>query len=463
MIRAIVGAGGKTSLIKKMAREYRKQGRRVFVTTSTHMFAEQDTLVTEDADIIIEELKTKGYVMAGSSYGEKIKALPLDVFSTVCKSADEVLIEADGSKHLPLKFPNEGEPVIYDCVEEIVVVFGLHGLGKKAKDVIHRSELAEKRIGLSENIIICAEHIEKLVMEGYVKRLREQYPDKTVKIETNMEETLYERAVASLIRHEEPVNSISEEWFVAQPQLIVLGAGHVATELVKMASMLDFYIKVIDDREEFANKERVPMADEVICDSFDSIDKYIGDPQAYYVVVTRGHKSDFECVNKIMNSSYQYLGMIGSRKKVQVTIERLLAEGYSEEKIKDLHSPIGLSIGAKTPAEIAVSILAEIIQEKNKRSVSCASKEILEMKEKGTLCIIIDKKGSAPRGVGSMMFVGENCVIDSIGGGTVEKAVIEDAGNVNKVIKKEYHLSNEDGADLGMVCGGSNTVLFIPV
>ena len=77
MIRAIVGAGGKTSLIKKMADEYRKQGRKVFVTTSTHMFVEADTLVTEDADEIIKEMEKSGYVMAGSPCGEKIKALPI--------------------------------------------------------------------------------------------------------------------------------------------------------------------------------------------------------------------------------------------------------------------------------------------------------------------------------------------------------------------------------------------------
>ena len=79
MIRAIVGAGGKTSLIKKLASEYGKMGRKVFVTTSTHMFVEPDTLVTENVEEILHELETKGYVMAGSPCGEKIKALPLPV------------------------------------------------------------------------------------------------------------------------------------------------------------------------------------------------------------------------------------------------------------------------------------------------------------------------------------------------------------------------------------------------
>ena len=161
MIRAIVGAGGKTSLIRKMANEYRAQGRKVFVTTSTHMFVEEDTLVTENADEIINKLETTGYVMAGADCGKKIKALPKEVYEAVCKHADEVLIEADGSKHLPLKFPNEMEPVIYDNVEEIIVVCGLHGLGKKASEAVHRVELAEKNIHLGRNQVTFFSQSEK--------------------------------------------------------------------------------------------------------------------------------------------------------------------------------------------------------------------------------------------------------------------------------------------------------------
>ena len=163
MIRAIVGAGGKTSLIKKLASEYREQGCSVFVTTSTHMFVENDTLVTEDANAILQELEAKGYVMAGSSCGEKIRALPIEVYEEVCKYADEVLVEADGSKHLPLKFPNETEPVIYDNVEEIIVVCGLHGLGKTAKEAVHRIELASKQTGILPEDVIRSTHIQELL------------------------------------------------------------------------------------------------------------------------------------------------------------------------------------------------------------------------------------------------------------------------------------------------------------
>lgn len=462
MIRAIVGAGGKTSLIKKMANEYREQGRKVFVTTSTHMFVEKDTLVTEDVDAILQELESKGYVMAGSACGEKIKALPLEVYEEVCKHADEVLVEADGSKHLPLKFPNDTEPVIYDNVEEIIVVSGLHGLGKPAKEVVHRIELASRKIELLPEEFIQATHIQELLRKGYLGPLKEKYQNKTVKIEANVGEGMYQRALAGLLKDDQEVSLIREEWFEPQPQLIVCGSGHVSKDLVYMASCLDFKVKVIDDRADFVNAERFPTAEEVICDSFDNLYKYL-EENAYYVVVTREHKDDFNCVKQILTKPYRYLGMIGSKGKVERTFDNLRNAGVSEAEIASIFAPIGLRIHAVTPAEIAVSILAEIIQEKNKKHAASVSRELLQAKEKGVLCIIIEKKGSSPRGLGSMMLVTSDKVYDSIGGGAVEFAAIDDARTCEHVMIKDYCLNNKEAGNLGMICGGSNKVLFIPV
>ena len=449
-------------MIKKLANEYRKAGRKVFVTTSTHMFVEEDTLVTENVDNILKELETSGYVMAGAPCGEKIQALPKEVYEEVCKYADEVLVEADGSKHLPLKFPNENEPVIYENVEEIIVVCGLHGLGKKAGEVVHRAELAETYLKIDKEDVIEPETMQKLVMKGYVEPLRKKYKDKVIKIEPNMANTMYERVIATLIKEEQPIDLVKEEWFEPQPQLIVCGGGHVSKDLATMAACLDFKIKVMDDRQEFANKERFPMADEVIVDTFDHLEKYM-EPNAYYVIVTREHKDDFTCVKQILNTPYRYLGMIGSRAKVSRTFEHLRETGVSEEQIQSIFAPIGLNIGAVTPAEIAVSILAQVIMEKNKKHSASVSRELLQAKEKGVLCIIVGKTGSSPRGVGSMMFVTENRVYDSIGGGAVEFAAIEDAKSCDRVMMKEYDLTQRDKTGLGMICGGKNKVLFIPV
>ena len=112
MIVAVVGSGGKTTLIKKLASQYRSEGKTVFVTTTTHMFIEGDTLLTDDAERILQVLKKNGYVMAGIPEGEKIKALSRETYEAVCAHADVVLVEADGSKHMPLKYPNDSEPVI---------------------------------------------------------------------------------------------------------------------------------------------------------------------------------------------------------------------------------------------------------------------------------------------------------------------------------------------------------------
>lgn len=176
MIKAFVGAGGKTTLIHKLAEQYRAEGKTVFVTTSTHMFIEDDTLLTDDAEDIIRQLKQTGYAMAGIPEGKKIRALSPETYDRVCEFADVVLVEADGSSRKPIKFPNGTEPVIYENVEEIVIVFGLHAIGKPLIEVAHRPELVMACLAASEGTIITLEHIEKLILQGYLRPLREKYP-----------------------------------------------------------------------------------------------------------------------------------------------------------------------------------------------------------------------------------------------------------------------------------------------
>ena len=155
--------------------------------------------------------------------------------------------------------------------------------------------------------------------------------------------------------------------------------------------------------------------------------------------------------------------MIGSKTKVAKTFETLRQEGVSESEIQTIHAPIGQDIKAVTPAEIAISILAEIIAEKNQISSSSVSRELLDTQKKGVLSIIIGKKGSSPRGEGSMMYVTEDGIIDSVGGGAVENAVIEQARQISKPEIHEYELNTAKSRNLGMICGGSVKVLFIPM
>ena len=175
MIRAFVGAGGKTTLIHEQAARYRAQGKRVFVTTSTHMFIEPDTVLSDDSEVILAQLNRTGYVMAGIPEGEKIRSLSSETYERVCSYADVVLLEADGSSRKPIKFPNSTEPVLYDNVEEIVVVCGLQAIGRPLIEAAHRPELVKACLGAQDDTIITLEHIAVLIREGYLRPLREKY------------------------------------------------------------------------------------------------------------------------------------------------------------------------------------------------------------------------------------------------------------------------------------------------
>ena len=175
MIRAFVGAGGKTTLIHSQAARYRAEGKRVFVTTSTHMFLEPDTVLSDDPEVILAQLNRTGYVMAGIPEGEKIRSLSSETYERVCSYADVVLLEADGSSRKPIKFPNSTEPVLPDNVEEIVVVCGLQAIGKPLIEIAHRPELVNVCLGAQDDTIITLEHIAVLIREGYLRPLREKY------------------------------------------------------------------------------------------------------------------------------------------------------------------------------------------------------------------------------------------------------------------------------------------------
>lgn len=462
MIYAIVGAGGKTGLLKEMADRFCREGKTVFVTTTTRMFIEEDTLLTDDAAVIIDALRKNGYAFAGIPEGEKIKALPEEVYMQVCGFADVVLVEADGSKHMPLKYPNATEPVIPDNADEIIVVCGLHGLDKAAKNVCHRLELVTQKLDISEDTVITPTHVYRLVMEGYVKPLREKYPNMKITVVPRHDGSLYQRAIAAMLAAEQDPGVICKEWFCPQPRLIICGGGHVAREVAAMAAHLDFHTRIIDDRPEIMTPDRFPTAEEVICDSYDHIDKHL-EPGACYVVVTPDHKADYRCVSAILNTDYRYLGMIGSKNKVAAAIGKLQEDGFTQEQIAAMHAPIGLPIHAVTPAEIAVSILAEIIQEKNRTHAASADRQLLELREPGMLCIIVEKRGSTPRGAGSMMFVGKDKVVGSIGGGEAEYLAISHVAETASVTVREYRLNNKHADGLDMVCGGTIKVLFLPV
>ena len=255
------------------------------------------------------------------------------------------------------------------------------------------------------------------------------------------------------------------ELFRENPRMVICGGGHVSQPVCKVAKMLGFYITVVDDREEFVTSERFPDADERICLDFQKLSEVLpAYDNTYYVIVTRGHSFDGACVRQILKRPFAYLGMIGSKSKVAATLTKLREEGYSEELLARMHSPIGLKLGGETPEKIMVSILAEIVQVKNEHQAAYLPDSVVEAvmsQEKGTMVTIMDKAGSSPRGKGSKMWVKEDkTAIGTIGGGTVEYRAIQEAGSVEHMCIREYDLSNKDSSKLGMICGGCVKVLF---
>ena len=151
------------------------------------------------------------------------------------------------------------------------------------------------------------------------------------------------------------------------PELYIIGAGHVGFHLAHVAHEVGFRVHVVDDREKFANAERFPDAVELVVDDIPAwIERTTLPPHAYTVVVTRGHTNDLEAMRALAPRELRYLGLIGSRAKVARIYDELLKdERLSPERLERVHAPIGLDIGAVTPQEIAVSILAELIAVKH--------------------------------------------------------------------------------------------------
>lgn len=277
--------------------------------------------------------------------------------------------------------------------------------------------------------------------------------------------------------------SILAEVFKREHRLIVFGAGHVGYHLCHFASKVGFNTMVVDDRPYFANKEKFGDNIQVICNTFENAFKILDiHEEDYIVIVTRGHKHDKFCLEKILSlDELNYIGMIGSKRRVKIMKEELIEEGYSKEKIENIYSPIGLNIGAVTPEEIAISILAEIISVKRigklaiknepiKVSNSCElNKDVLEalaksQNEKMSLVTVISTKGSTPRKAGSKMIVYDSGkIIGTIGGGCAEAKIIKDAALMagSKNLKIEtIDMTGEIAEEEGMVCGGKMTVLI---
>ena len=262
------------------------------------------------------------------------------------------------------------------------------------------------------------------------------------------------------------------EPLLAPPQLVICGGGHISLYLAEIAHIIGFEVVVIDDRFEFANSKRFPMA-KTVCKPFDEALDSLGGDNVYFAIVTRGHKHDVNCLRQILNKPHAYIGMIGSRHRTGLVKKQLQEDGYSQELIESIYTPIGLKIGAETPEEIAVCILAEIIQVKNSESkvanndAELWKKIAADSELPQALVTIIKHAGSSPRKSGTKMLVqADGTCFGTIGGGCVEgeaKQKAIDVAHSGRACTMTVDMTGTEAEDEGMVCGGIVTLLIEPL
>ena len=263
------------------------------------------------------------------------------------------------------------------------------------------------------------------------------------------------------------------EPFFPEARIIVLGGGHIAKPLAEFATKCGFSVTVVDDRPVFANEERFPYADTVLCEGFDRCFPLLNiNGSAFVVIITRGHRHDMDCLRQALGFESAYIGMIGSRRRVRAAFDELRSKGFSEEKLEAVRAPIGLDINAQTPEEIAISILSELIRYKRKSKETgwpeLDRELIAELwktePEPRALITVVDTKGSVPRDIGAKMIVWpDGRIIGSIGGGCSEGAVIRTAYEVIKskgFVFQDIDLTGDTAAEEGMVCGGTMKVVI---
>lgn len=251
------------------------------------------------------------------------------------------------------------------------------------------------------------------------------------------------------------------------PELVICGAGHVALALIPMAKGLGFQVSVAEDREEFAQGAEDAGADPVYCMPFEeALGRIPGGENTYFVILTREHLYDQKCLEQILPKEWAYVGMMGSKGRTELVRKRLAQKGFDQARIDAVYAPIGLDIGAQTPEEIALSIMAQVISvyRQSQRGGSY-SKDLLEAGKAGDqiLATIVAKEGSAPRGLGTKLLISADSQTGTIGGGLLEAQVLQKAREMletrETVALAQMGLTPAQTQDT-MACGGRVTVLL---
>ena len=259
-----------------------------------------------------------------------------------------------------------------------------------------------------------------------------------------------------------------------QPKVVICGGGHVGLALARMCSLLKYETTVIEDRPHFADEASRTGADHVICNDFaHALEQLEGDCETCFVVMTRGHRYDMDCLRLILNKKRAYTGLMASRSRADMIRKTLLDEGFHEDDVRQVNMPVGLKIGSETPEEIAVSVAAQIIQvlsEGKKRAQ--VPREIMKTVLEGepgsryVLATIIRRTGAGPRDAGTKMLVcGDGRVVGTVGGGCGEAEVLQIARQMLHTGERfRRHMIDLQPADIdeneGMACGGRTEVFL---
>ena len=307
-------------------------------------------------------------------------------------------------------------------------------------------------------------------MSKYYKAFLEALGSGSVQRRTNLVtgfEAIYRNGSLIYKDSDDPVKNpdISEDIRV-QPHLVLFGAGHIGKAMYDLAMLQDMKVTVIDPREDQNSQQRFPKATRLVGEYEELLQNDYSDIVApYYCIFTHGHRYDSQCLLYALRHPCSYIGMIGSRAKVAHCFEKVKEEGIAEEQLSGVYSPIGLSINAVTPQEIAISIMAQIISVfRENKSIITIDASVLEKaaSDTGIIARIVESSGSSPRSTGSMMFVTEDESFGTVGGGGIESHTIEVARQMlrsGESLRIEHHRLTSD-QPLGMVCGGEATVLL---
>lgn len=317
---------------------------------------------------------------------------------------------------------------------------------------------------ISDKVVLTEEDIEK---KSYALN-NEVYEKISLSFDTGKPQT------ANL----EENNAILVEPFLPKPRLIIFGGGHVSKPLSEFATRVGFSVTIIDDRPFFANTARFPEAERVLCEGFDKSFEMINLRKSdFVVIVTRGHRYDAMILREVLKQELSYIGMIGSKRKVNGMKEELMNDGYSKDRLDSICAPIGIDINSITPDEIGISIVAQLISYKNKAYLSKSGEKFnfpefdMEVAEKiseessmpKALLTILSSKGSVPRKAGAKMVAYyDGRTVGSIGGGCSEAEVITKARDLmldKGFLIEHVDLTGDVAETEGMACGGTLEVL----